>query len=35
MGCSVGGCEEMNGHTGQMIDMPLDQEWALCDKECG
>jgi hypothetical protein len=24
-----------NPNTGQMMNMQLDENWALCDKECG
>lgn len=25
----------VNSHTGRMMDMGLDEDWALCDKDCG
>jgi hypothetical protein len=26
---------KLNSNTGQMMDMHLDQNWGLCDKDCG
>jgi hypothetical protein len=26
---------KVNGNTGQMMNMQLDEDWALCDKDCG
>lgn len=26
---------KVNSLTGQMMDMQLDEDWALCDKDCG
>jgi hypothetical protein len=35
IGITKTGGWKVNGLTGQMMDMQLDEDWALCDKDCG
>jgi hypothetical protein len=35
MGPGGGSTWKVNRNTGQTMDLLQDQDWALCDKECG
>lgn len=34
-GYSYGSSMKINPETGRMMDMSLDEDWSLCDKDCG
>jgi hypothetical protein len=34
-GMGAAGSSKINSLTGQMMNVQLDEDWALCDKDCG